>query len=117
MTSQLSEAVERVEKEISYADSQGWDCAAIELPTLHTILEAVKGPPSEEMVERVAREAGKRGIGHATLERMDAEELHLPDRSFDAALCALGLMYFPDPLRSMRELPTTYDVETAVRPG
>lgn len=59
---------------------------------------------SQQMVERVRRQAVEKGIGHATFERMDAEELHLPDQSFDAVLCALGLMYFPDPLRSMQEM-------------
>jgi hypothetical protein len=30
---------------------------------------------------------------------MDAETLALPDASFDVVLCALGLMYMPDPDR------------------
>lgn len=37
-------------------------------------------------------------------ERMDAEALHLPDASFDVALCALGLMYVPDPRRAVAEM-------------
>jgi ubiquinone/menaquinone biosynthesis C-methylase UbiE len=39
-----------------------------------------------------------------SFERMDAEELHLPDASFDVALCALGLMYVPDPRRAVAEM-------------
>jgi SAM-dependent methyltransferase len=35
---------------------------------------------------------------------MDAEALTLPDASFDVALCALGLMYTPDPLKAVREM-------------
>jgi ubiquinone/menaquinone biosynthesis C-methylase UbiE len=34
---------------------------------------------------------------------MDAEQLCFDDGSFDAALCALGLMYVPDPERAVRE--------------
>ena len=35
---------------------------------------------------------------------MDAEELRLPDASFDATLCALGLMYVPEPARALAEM-------------
>jgi ubiquinone/menaquinone biosynthesis C-methylase UbiE len=35
---------------------------------------------------------------------MDAESLDLPDASFDVVLCALGLMYVPDPARALREM-------------
>jgi SAM-dependent methyltransferase len=41
---------------------------------------------------------------HVRFERMDAEELNLPDGGFDVALCALGLMYVPDPWRAVAEL-------------
>jgi ubiquinone/menaquinone biosynthesis C-methylase UbiE len=34
---------------------------------------------------------------------MDAESLDLPDAQFDVVLCALGLMYLPDPQRAVRE--------------
>jgi SAM-dependent methyltransferase len=37
-------------------------------------------------------------------ERMDAEALALPDSSFDAALCALGLMYVPDARKAVAEM-------------
>jgi len=50
----------------------------------------------------LARERG--GDGHVRYEKMDAEALELPDDSFDAALCALGLMYVPDPHRALVEL-------------
>jgi ubiquinone/menaquinone biosynthesis C-methylase UbiE len=59
---------------------------------------------SEEMVRAAAQRAGARGIANARFERMDAEALALPDGSFDLALCALGLMYVPDPARALREL-------------
>jgi ubiquinone/menaquinone biosynthesis C-methylase UbiE len=59
---------------------------------------------SEQMVLTLAEEAKKRGVDNVSFERMDAEELKLPDDAFDAGLCALGLMYFPDPKRSMVEM-------------
>jgi ubiquinone/menaquinone biosynthesis C-methylase UbiE len=43
--------------------------------------------------------------------RMDAERLDLADGSFDAAVCALGLMYMPDPARAVAEM------RRVVRPG
>ena len=60
---------------------------------------------SDRMVER-AREEG-RGVEHAVFQRMDAEALDLPDSAFDVAVCALGLMYVPDPLRALQEMQRT----------
>jgi len=59
---------------------------------------------SQEMVNRAADEARALGVGHATFERMDAEDLQVPPESFDVALCALGLMYVPDPLKALTEM-------------
>lgn len=59
---------------------------------------------SEVMVARVAGEAARRGARQVSSARMDAEALDGPDASFDAALCALGLMYVPDPLRALSEI-------------
>jgi ubiquinone/menaquinone biosynthesis C-methylase UbiE len=36
--------------------------------------------------------------------RMDAEKLGFDDESFDVAVCALGLMYTPDPLKALTEM-------------
>ena len=33
----------------------------------------------------------------------DGQALSFPDRSFDAVLCSLGLMFFPDPVRGLSE--------------
>ena len=33
----------------------------------------------------------------------DGQSLSLPDRSFDAVLCSLGLMFFPEPARGLAE--------------
>jgi len=58
---------------------------------------------SERMVEAARAAAQRKGVGHARFERMDAEELGLPDGAFDVVLCALGLMYVPDPVRALKE--------------
>jgi len=54
-------------------------------------------------------EAARRRVRHELgqnlhFARMDAEALALPEASFDAALCALGLMYVPNPLQGVREM-------------
>jgi ubiquinone/menaquinone biosynthesis C-methylase UbiE len=59
---------------------------------------------SDAMVAHIRDEASRRGYAHLTAHRMDAEALDLPPGSFDAALCALGLMYVPDPLAAMKEM-------------
>jgi ubiquinone/menaquinone biosynthesis C-methylase UbiE len=59
---------------------------------------------SDGMVERCRARARERGLGHVRVERMDAEALALPDASFDAALCALGLMYVPDARKALAEM-------------
>jgi ubiquinone/menaquinone biosynthesis C-methylase UbiE len=59
---------------------------------------------SERMVETVRRIAAERAIGNIVFERADAEELPFADGAFDAALCALGLMYVPDPVRALSEM-------------
>jgi len=58
---------------------------------------------SQEMIDRASALAGERGIAHAAFARMDAEALTVPDQSFDAWLCGLGLMYVPDPPRALAE--------------
>ncbi|MBI1967934.1 MAG: methyltransferase domain-containing protein [Gemmatimonadetes bacterium] len=59
---------------------------------------------SEVMVARLRQAATSRGVANVTAERMDAEDLRFPDGSFDVVLCALGLMYFPDPRKSLQEM-------------
>jgi ubiquinone/menaquinone biosynthesis C-methylase UbiE len=58
---------------------------------------------AEDMVARVSEEASRRGIA-GDFRRMDAEVLDFPDESFDAVLCALGLMYVAEPLNALREM-------------
>ncbi|WP_411278674.1 class I SAM-dependent methyltransferase [Gemmatimonas sp.] len=66
---------------------------------------------SEGMIAGARTIAEKRGIANARFERMDAELLALEDATFDAALCALGLMYVPDPRRALAEM------HRVVKPG
>lgn len=53
------------------------------------------------------------GAGFAQVEARvaDGEDLGVPEASFDAAVCRLGLMFFSDPLRGLREM------HRALRPG
>ena len=59
---------------------------------------------SETMVNLADAHARERGLTHVQFERMDVEELKLPTASFDVALCALGLMYVPDPTKAVGEV-------------
>lgn len=59
---------------------------------------------SDKMVQFTTREAARRGLAHVHSQRMDAESLQFPDATFDAVLCALGLMYVPDVGRAMHEI-------------
>ena len=59
---------------------------------------------SDGMVAGARLRAARREVLNATFMRKDAEALDLPDKSFDVALCALGLMYVPDPDQSLREM-------------
>lgn len=67
---------------------------------------------SERMVEHVQAEAGRRGITNIETFRADAEGLDmLADASFDLVTCALGLMYFPEPMAAMQH------VQRLLKPG
>ncbi len=59
---------------------------------------------SEGMIESAGQIADKQGISNIAFARMDAEDLLFPDETFDAALCALGLMYVPDPVKALCEM-------------
>lgn len=66
---------------------------------------------SNAMVAHVGREAQARGLDHVSVTRGDAEQIDFPDSSFDAALCALGLMYVAGPLTALKEM------HRVLRPG
>ncbi|HEV3250101.1 MAG TPA: methyltransferase domain-containing protein [Puia sp.] len=59
---------------------------------------------SQKMVEIAEALALDKKISHIKFERMDAEELTMESSFFDVAICALGLMYVPDPLKALQEM-------------
>lgn len=59
---------------------------------------------SERMVEMAQSTAKEKGTTNTQFERMDAEELKAADESYDLATCALGLMYFPEPVKALKEM-------------
>jgi ubiquinone/menaquinone biosynthesis C-methylase UbiE len=66
---------------------------------------------SGQMVEAARRSAAERDVDNASFERSDAEALPFADATFDAAVCGLGLMYVPDPVKALCEM------RRALRPG
>ena len=66
---------------------------------------------SGQMVDAARQRAEERRLSNVEFQRMDAETLALPDASVDVALCALGLMYLPDPERAVAEM------RRVLRPG
>ncbi|MGH8689115.1 MAG: class I SAM-dependent methyltransferase [Burkholderiales bacterium] len=58
---------------------------------------------SEGIVELALQVARERGHKQVETRAMDGEKLDLPDASFDAVLCRLGLMYMPHPVTALRE--------------
>ena len=58
---------------------------------------------SEGIVELARQVAEERGLEQIETRVMDGETLDLPDASFDAVLCRLGLMYMPHPATALRE--------------
>src|SRR5271165_735008 len=64
---------------------------------------------SPAMVEKARERLGKAPNVLVSVE--DGQALSFPDRSFDAVLCNLGLMFFPDPARGLSEF------RRVLRPG
>lgn len=58
---------------------------------------------SEDMVAVVSAAAATRGIA-GDFRRMDAETLEFDPGTFDAVICALGLMYVAEPPNAVREM-------------
>lgn len=55
--------------------------------------------------------AARSGFAQVETRVADGEDLGVREASFDAAVCRLGLMFFPDPLQGLRE------IHRALRPG
>jgi ubiquinone/menaquinone biosynthesis C-methylase UbiE len=64
---------------------------------------------SPAMAEKARERLGKAPNVLVSVE--DGQALSFPDRSFDAVLCNLGLMFFPDPVRGLSEF------RRVLRPG
>ncbi len=58
---------------------------------------------SPAMVESARARAAELGIGNAEFSVADAQNLDLPDASFDAVLCRFGFMLIGDPFAAMQE--------------
>lgn len=58
---------------------------------------------SEGIVELARQVAREQGLPQIETRAMDGEKLDLPDASFDAVLCRLGLMYMPHPVTALGE--------------
>jgi ubiquinone/menaquinone biosynthesis C-methylase UbiE len=63
------------------------------------------------MVVLAERRATEAQLSNVSFKRMDSERLELPDASYDIVLCALGLMYMPDPEQALTEM------RRVIRPG
>ena len=66
---------------------------------------------SDAMLDRLQRDARAQAFTNVPTRRLDAEALDVPAGSFDVALCALGLMYVPDPTAALAQM------RTALKPG
>lgn len=59
---------------------------------------------SDEMVQHIQAVAAARGLSQVRPRRAHAEEPVFDPGAFEAVLCALGLMYAPDPAAALREM-------------
>jgi ubiquinone/menaquinone biosynthesis C-methylase UbiE len=59
---------------------------------------------SDRMIETANQVRQDHGNVNTEFKRMDAEQLELDDELFDVVICALGLMYIPNPLLALQEM-------------
>lgn len=59
---------------------------------------------SSEILVHAEDEARRAGFSHVSTRRMDGENLDLDDESFDVVVSRVGLIYFPDQQRALREM-------------
>lgn len=59
---------------------------------------------SAEMLDIAERAVELEGLTTITTRVMDAQQLDLPDNTFDAVICRLGLMLMPNPGQALREI-------------
>jgi SAM-dependent methyltransferase len=60
--------------------------------------------PVPEMVEAARREANRRGLQNASFEVAFADKLPFPANTFDGVVSRFGVMFFPSPVDSVREM-------------
>ena len=66
---------------------------------------------SPQILALAAGNARRAGLANVHTRVADGEDLGVGPAGFDAAVCRLGLMFFPDPLQGLRQL------HAALRPG
>ena len=66
---------------------------------------------SQSMTDLTARTCAESGYDRVRTARMSADDLAVEEESFDAAVCALGLMYVPDPRQA------AISMRRATKPG
>lgn len=59
---------------------------------------------AQEMVDVAQSESIKRGITNVRFQQCLADALPFENNSFDAVVCRLGAMFFPDPLAALKEM-------------
>jgi ubiquinone/menaquinone biosynthesis C-methylase UbiE len=59
---------------------------------------------SDKMVEFASSTAALNNEDRVQFQQMDGEELGLENDSFDLTVCAMGLMYMPDPQKALQEM-------------
>lgn len=66
---------------------------------------------SQKMADLTSSECARAGLSWVRTARMSADSLDVEEGRFDAAICALGLMYVPEPRQAV------ISMRRAVRPG
>lgn len=87
--------------DIAAGDGYQSVAAALRVGSSGYVMAVDLAPEQVKRATAVAREAG---IHHIETKVMDAENLDLPDGSFDAVVCQLGVMFLPDVDRGLREM-------------
>jgi len=59
---------------------------------------------SEKMIDEAKKLVKENSSSNIHFQRMDAEQLDFEENRFDAAICSLGLMYFPFPTEALKEM-------------
>ena len=59
---------------------------------------------SPAILEFAKEKARRAGFGNVEVQTADGENLNVAEASFDAVICRLGLMFFPDPGSGLREM-------------